>query len=198
MEENNSVWSITLSEGADSIQGIISELFSGSGDAAVNSLKEYFGKVFGILAQALTKEIEGVVLKLMIDWFSVAPGDPIMKLAISPVIYQTISSALNAIATPILSSILSFSTGGEIDGPTLAIVGDASKLGSDNKEWIFRNDQLKQVINMATNNSNNELIQEIKLLREILTSQEIQTKLSGQDIYLSLKRTEYNLKSRKI
>ncbi len=45
------------------------------------------------------------------------------------------------VSKQIFNDLLSFSTGGRIDKPTLALVGNASRLGDENKEWIFRDEQ---------------------------------------------------------
>lgn len=50
-----------------------------------------------------------------------------------PVIRTVVNAAVKAITDPVISAILSFSTGGRIDQPTMAIIGDASRLGGRNR-----------------------------------------------------------------
>jgi len=134
----------------------------------------------------------------VLEWLSMSAGDPLVKLAIAPVMYGIIDAGVNALATPILDAISSFASGGSVDSPTLALVGDASKLGSDNKEWIFRNDQLKQTMGMVANASSAVLEKRLAKLEQTLANQTIETRLSGNDILISLKRSQSSMDRRKI
>lgn len=76
-----------------------------------------------------------------------------------PVVQALASGAIHGIADPIINSIASFSTGGRIDEPTLAVVCDATRLGGINREWVFRDEQLQQVVNSALNYQYNSMVQ---------------------------------------
>ncbi len=71
-----------------------------------------------------------------------------------PVITIAINADANAITDPIISTILSFSAGGRIDQPTTVIIGDGSRLGGRNREWISNDSQLIATVQMAGANSN--------------------------------------------
>jgi hypothetical protein len=83
-----------------------------------------------------------------------------------------------------------------ITEPTLAVVGDASIRGGTNTEWIFRNDQLKQVIQMANGGGNIALAKEMREIKQLLASQEINAKIKGNDILLTQSRTQHKTSRR--
>jgi hypothetical protein len=79
-----------------------------------------------------------------------------------------------------------------VDDPTIALIGDASRLGSQNREWITSDDQLKQIVAMGANGANVELVREMRELKSLLSGQTLETTLAGEDILISMKRTQYN------
>ena len=113
-----------------------------------------------------------------------------------PVITTAINAVVKAITDPIISTILSFSTGGRIDQPTMAIIGDGSRLGGRNREWIFNDSQLIATVQMAGANSNSMLLAKLDRVEKLLASQELKTTLRGNDIDIALRRTAINLSHR--
>ena len=109
-----------------------------------------------------------------------------------PVITGVVYTAVKAITDPIISAILSFSTGGRVDQPTMAVIGDASRLGGRNREWIFNDSQLQATVQMASVGSNAMLIAKLDRVEKLIASQELKTTLRGSDIDIALRRTEYN------
>jgi hypothetical protein len=65
--------------------------------------------------------------------YEISPCSRVAVAVITGVVYK----AVKAITDPIISAILSFSTGGRVDQPTMAIIGDDSRLGGRNREWFF-------------------------------------------------------------
>jgi prefoldin subunit 5 len=67
----------------------------------------------------------------------------------------------------VLSGLLSFSTGGRVDSPTMAIIGDASKsrAGADT-EWVFRDDQINALLYRVANEFNKSLFSLVGNLRD--------------------------------
>ena len=136
---------------------------------------------------------------MLIGWL----GDPKtqvlpiwVKLGLLPVMQAVISGALNAIAQPVFSEMQSWPTGGRIDQPTMGIVGDASRLGSQNREWIFSDPQLIATVQMASANQNQSLVKELRQVKSLLASQSLETELKGDTIAIALRRNNYKTSAR--
>jgi hypothetical protein len=199
-EENASLLNEAITIASEGVSEGITQLFAGDPKAAEDAIKKTFSSIFGVMVQALTKEIDAVVLKTVLDWLGYDPKSPslpfLVKVALIPVMTGIISGAVNAIASPILNGLLSFSSGGRIDSPTMALIGDASRLGGSNREWVTRDKQLQQIVGMGANMANAELLNEMRALRQMLGSQKLETVLKGTDIYISQKRTGYDINQR--
>lgn len=196
IQEKGNLAYVAASELGDSLSVALTEMFAGDSDAAAQSLKDYFITMSGIMIKGLTNDISKVVLKKVLEIIG-ASGDGWVSVFAAPIIYATVSGAVNAIAQPLLQP-LSFATGGRIDQPTLAVVGDASKLGSQNREWIFSDPQLIATIQMASAGANAILLERLSNIEKLLSSQQLTTKLKGQDIYVSLQRTTSDINRRSI
>ena len=79
----------------------------------------------------------------------------------------------------------------------MAIIGDASRLGGRNREWIFNDSQLKATDKKAGVGSNTMLIAKLDRVEKLLASQELKTTLRGSDIDIALRRPNYQNSSRK-
>lgn len=130
------------------LQSSLAEVFAnllGDDTAMKDSAKKMFAGVGGILKKAASATATKLIL------------DELMKSSLGvgalfavPFITSIINAAISKIIDPIITSITSFSTGGRVDNPTLAVVGDASQSrAGSNTEWIFRDDQLALVIDMT-------------------------------------------------
>jgi len=174
----------------------LSNLFAGDPEAAADSWRKFFSQLAGMLqAKASAFVLDLVLSPGTMQYLSALPF-PANVVAV-PVITATINAAVKAITDPIISTILSFSTGGRIDQPTMAIVGDASRLGGRNREWIFNDSQLIATVQMAGANSNSMLIAKLDRVEKLLASQELKTTLRGSDIDIALKRTNIHNLARK-
>jgi len=88
---------------------------------------------------------------------------------------------------PVLSSLTSFASGGRIESPMLALVGDASRLGgSSDREWIFRDDQLWQVVATATASQTRAMMEKLDQVIDAVVSERIVGVLRGSDIQLAV------------
>lgn len=107
-------------------------------------------------------------------------------------IEKLVSAGLHELINPILSNILSFSTGGIAVNPTLAIVGDraATSGGTDNTEFILGSDQMKAIIGSAVGSLSKDLLGEIRQLRSDINTRKFMGVLKGRDIYLANAREE--------
>ncbi|MBS4000727.1 MAG: phage tail tape measure protein [Desulfobulbaceae bacterium] len=196
ISNNADIWSVSMFEAGDALSSMTTALIAGNADAAVESLRDYFSKVFGMAAQALSTKISETVLSLVLDWLKLAPGDPLTKMLFSPAIYAGVNAGVNKIAQPILKGLLSFSTGGRVDSPTTFVAGDASKLGGRNREWITTDPQLISIMQSAIRGSNQLLEQRLRSIENLLASQQLTATLAGPDLKLSLKRTDAKQASR--
>jgi len=141
--EKSNIIQQTLGGMQDNIAEMTGNLFSGNVDGMKQSASKLFSNIAGVIKRMLATAVAEQVLSTL------SVSGPYAWLA-TPIIYGAIYAALSALVDPILNSITSFSTGGRIDEPTLALIGDASssRAGS-NTEWIFRDDQLKLFIKLA-------------------------------------------------
>ena len=80
----------------------------------------------------------------------------------------------------------------------MAIIGDGSRLGGRNQEWIFNDSQLIATVQMAGANSNSMLIAKLDRVEKLLASQELKTTLRGNDIDIALKRIAYQKSKREV
>ncbi|MBE2189190.1 MAG: phage tail tape measure protein [Candidatus Kapabacteria bacterium] len=174
----------------------LSNLFAGDPEAAADSWRKFFSQLAGMLQAKASAFILDLVLSPGTMQYISALPFPANVVAI-PVITTAINAAVKAITDPIISTILSFSTGGRIDQPTMAIIGDGSRLGGRNREWIFNDSQLIATVQMAGANSNSMLIAKLDRVEKLLASQELKTTLRGNDIDIALRRTNIHNLSRK-
>ena len=135
----------------------LSNLFAGDPEAAANSWRKFFGQLAGMLQAKASAFILDLILSPGTMEYLGALPFPANVIAV-PIITGVIYTAVKAITDPIISAILSFSTGGRVDQPTMALIGDASRLGSRNREWIFNDSQLQATVQMASVGSNAMLI----------------------------------------
>lgn len=149
VEEQGSILVAASGEIQDSVTGIFSSLFNEDPEKA----KESFRNLFQVLAGGLQRIASAKVTQILFD--SILPGlgfsDALLKtVGLKPLI----EGLMNALLAPVLQGLLSFPTGGAVsfDKPTLVQVGDGARLGGINREYIFRDDQLRQVIRESSGN----------------------------------------------
>lgn len=185
-EKGDAIGAIT-SVMQESVTESLTNLFAGDPEAAADSWRKFFSQLAGMLqAKASAFVLDMVLSPGTMKYLSALPF-PANVVAV-PVITATINAAVKAITDPIIKSILSFSSGGRVDNPTLAVVGDASRLGGRNREWIFNDSQLVATVQMAGASSNAMLLAKLDRLEKLLASQELKTTLRGSDIDIALKR----------
>lgn len=186
--EKGDTLGVLVTELQTTITDSLTNLFAADPEVAAENWRKFFSQLAGMLqAKASAFILDMVLSPGTMEYLSTMPF-PTNVLAV-PVITATINAAIKAITDPIISSILSFSTGGRIDQPTMAIIGDASRLGGRNREWIFNDSQLIATVQMAGANSNSMLIAKLDRVEKLLASQELKTTLRGSDIDISLRRT---------
>ncbi|GAB1371214.1 phage tail tape measure protein [Candidatus Kapaibacterium sp.] len=190
MAEQLSELEATLREKGDLLTAYSEELQSNLGDIFANllggddeALKTSAKKMFATIGGILKKSAAAAATKLILDQlFTQQPGG-FLAVAMTPIIAAVVNAAISKIVDPIISQITSFSTGGRVDEPTLAVVGDASqsRTGS-NTEWIFRDDQLSMVIGIAISKYINDIEKKLKPLISELEYQKHIPQLSTSSV----------------
>jgi TP901 family phage tail tape measure protein len=136
-EEKGDLLLVTAEAMQENMSEIFSSMFDG-GEAMKDSARKMFAEVAGILKTAAS----ATVTKLVLDQLMLTGGG-LGALVAAAVIRGLVSGAINKILEPILAQLTSFSTGGRVDSPTIAVVGDASRSRpGSNTEWILRDDHM--------------------------------------------------------
>lgn len=141
LEEKGDILVVLSGELQGTITDTLSNLFAGDEEEA----KKPFKKLMAVLAGVLERTASGVVTKLVLDQLALTPGGLLALLA-TPVISAAVNVGVGKIIRPVLDSLTSFASGGRVDSPTLAVVGDAARLGNDNREWILRDEHIGFIV----------------------------------------------------
>jgi TP901 family phage tail tape measure protein len=157
-------------------------LFSGDSDAMKDGMRQTLGTIAGFLQNLASAAVIELVLSSPSIKALAAAAGPLAPLVLAG-IAATIRGGINALLSPILSSILSFGTGGRVDDPTLAVVGDAAKYTGSNTEWILRDRDIQDIVYMATTPMTEAIVTELKQLSaEVRILQAEKTLVRGRDI----------------
>lgn len=140
-----------------------SGLFTGNDEQAKEGFRSYFGGLAAGLKQLAAAKISETLLNM------IGPGG-LVGLVAGFALRPLVTGLVNAALAPIIEGLLSFSTGGRIDGPTLLVAGDASRLGGRDREWIFRDDQLRLLVASAIASQQSGLVEEVRRLTAIVAS----------------------------
>jgi hypothetical protein len=117
-------------------------MFAGGFDSMKDSAKKTMQLVGGILIKKATATLMETVLG-SIGLTAGATG--ILGWLAYPALNAIGTALMNAILTPLLSSLTSFAGGGQINSPTGIIVGD----NPNSPEWIFRNFDILALLDLA-------------------------------------------------
>jgi TP901 family phage tail tape measure protein len=153
----------TLLEKGSELNNAVAEL-QNAGSSAIVSLiqgneeqaEDAFRSLLANMVGRLQKLVEGQVLRLVLgsgvgNYLSALPFPA--NIAALATTQKIISATVKSATQPLFNKLLSFSSGGRVDEPTLAMIGDGSQLGNPNPEWILRDDQMIKVINEAVKQS---------------------------------------------
>lgn len=163
----------------------------------ITSIKDGLRLILKTFSEFLIREAEAALETYLFSssfWSDIALKSGGI-IAFVPALLAIAKSSLKAIISPLITSItsklLSFSTGGRIDSPTLALIGDGNRLGGDNKEWVFRDDQLRSLVEEVVDTQNNKISNSFKALQNSISNINLTSTIKGSDIILSVKRTEF-------
>jgi TP901 family phage tail tape measure protein len=180
-----------------SVTDTISNIFAGDPQAVADNLRATLGTIAGALKAKLSAFVLDLVLSPGTSAYLAALPFP-LNIAAIPLVTLAVNSAIGAVANPIFDQLLSFPTGGKFTEPTLALVGDGARLGGGNTEWLFRDDQLKEVMHSVVMQSSSEAIIEQRRTREAIENLQFLFKVSGEDLLTATNRTNarYSQRSR--
>ena len=168
----------------------LSAVFSGSTAQAKDIWRAFLAEIAGYLQKKVTAMVLDLIMSPGTMKFIGSLPFPANVLAL-PAITATITAAVKAITDPLLKSLLSFATGGRVDEPTIAVVGDAARLGGNNREWIFRDDQLIAVVQMATVGQTRILAEKLDRIEKAIQTQQLTATLRGEDLSIAVRRAEF-------
>lgn len=169
---------------------------------SITSLKDGLKLILKTLAEFLSQLATAAVNAFVFSQAnitkiaSLSGGNPAVAAALIGASKLAMEAIIKTILSSVTSKLLSFSTGGRIDNATLAVVGDASKLGGSNKEWIFRDDQLRMLVNDITTLQNEKLNNSFIALQKTISNLNLTTTIKGQDLLLTMKRTQLSNNTR--
>ena len=173
----------------------ITGLFQGDEDAMKNSMRSTLATLAGFLERiAAAAVLEIVLTSAPIKALASAAG-PLAPLVLGG-ISALINSGVNALLQPILSKVLSFSTGGVFTSPTLAMVGDASRLGGPNIEYLLRNDQMNALMREVLDRHDNKVVGAIAVLSEEIRSMSTRLVIRGSDLHAAVTRRDDAISAR--
>jgi hypothetical protein len=192
LNEKGSEMNIAIKDVTDTAAGIIPALMSGADQQAEDQFRQFLARRVAFIQ----KEIEAFVLQLILSesvakYLSSLPFP--LNLAALPIATVAITSAVKAITTPILSSILSFAEGGDITGlynrPTLIQVGDATQSGNtNNREWVASDRNIREIVEMTVAIQTRNMMVGFDRLEKAIYSMNLSTKIRGEDIEVILNR----------
>lgn len=165
----------------------MSTWFAGDSDGTRKNLRETLGTLAGYLKKLLTAAITDVVLQ----------SAPIKALAAlsgfaAPLVIAgatgAVSLGLSALFNPLISSLLSFGSGGIVTRPTLAVVGDRNPARSDDQtEMILGSDQLHRILMLSHAMASAPTVAALGRIEELLLSQRVVGVFTGRDLQLLMK-----------
>jgi TP901 family phage tail tape measure protein len=175
------------------LQAGVTDIFSNIFNADEDTLKAPWRKILAVTAGGLKQYLSLLVTELVFGEVSKYSSTGLIALLLIPALTGIINAALSAILDPVLASIASFSSGGEVNHPTLSIVGDAD--GSDSTEWIFNSKNLWHFVDEAIARRDAEIK---KMFADLLPkiNDTIKNNLTNNDFWknfqLELTQLEFN------
>lgn len=192
LEEKGNNLNIALKDVTDSAVNILPALLAGADEQAEDQFRQLLSRRVAFIQ----KEIEAFILQLLlsesiVDYLKGLPFP--LNLAALPLLQQTISTAVKSFTTPVLSGLLSFAEGGDItgvyNGPTAIQVGDAVKSGNpSNREWVANDRNIREIIELTLALQTRNMMVGFEMVESAINNLTLTTRLTGEDIEVSLKR----------
>ena len=151
------------------------------------AMKAPLRNMLGILGGFLTKLASTKVVEVLLGSIIGAGGLPGMlaTFLLKPIIEQGIGAIIN----PVISSITSFSTGGIVTQPTLAVVGDRRSSAGDQTEFILGSDQLSYILKETLTPFTREIKEGFHELGQKIDNISGRFHIAGNDLTTAVDRT---------
>lgn len=169
------------------LSGGLADAFAGLFASNEEQMKDSFRGMFSVLAGALKKLATSFVLDIILQSPFVKgliALNPFLGAGITATATGVLTGLVNAVLNPVIGSLLSFASGGRVDQPTLALVGDASRLGGRDREWWMRDEQLWGIISSATAAQTAVLREGMDGIVAAIRDERIIGQLAGSVLYL--------------
>jgi len=179
LEEKGTLLGVSSKQVQSTVTESLSNLFAGNPEDAKKSFKKLFQVTAGALERMASAWVTQLVLGPGVMSYINAipfPGNVVALTAIK----VTLDSLVKKIMGNTVSKLLSFSSGGEVPSPTVFIAGDAAKTADTNREWVFNNENLKDVVNMAIKSNTIEIIRAMKDIQPL--NQQVVFIISGENL----------------
>ena len=137
-------------------------------------MRETFATLAGYLKRLLSAWVVEIVLE--------SPTFKALAAAAGP-LAPVVTAGATALLNPIINTLLSFPTGARFDEPTLAVIGDGNRLGGENREWLFRDEQLHQVLDWVLGRYEQRMAEGFARLENAIASTQIKGVVRGSVIY---------------
>lgn len=160
-------------------------------EAAKNAMKKNLAMLAAYLKKMAITYVVNIVLESSALKAIAAAAGPLAPIVTGTQI-GLITGAMNALLNPLLNKVLSFSTGGYVDKPTLFVAGDASLQGGSNRELILRDEQFNKALDEAA--KRNAIASATLIAGAISQSMPngLVANIKGTDLQLILTRVENN------
>lgn len=171
----------------DQFRGVSNEFVSGLFEFDEDAVKAPLRKMFSILAGFITRLASAKVVEVLLGSLVGAAGLPGMlaKFLLKPLI----ETGINAVISPVLAEIVSFSTGTIVDKPTLAVVGDRAGQGvGDMTEYILGSDQLSLLLSEVLNPMVSTMREGFTELVNVVNELQFKLQISGNDLVTATDR----------
>lgn len=169
------------------LSGGLADAFAGLFANNEEQMKDSFRGMFSVLAGALKKLATSFVLDIILQSpfiKGLIALNPFLGAGITATATGVLTGLVNAVLNPVIGSLLSFASGGRVDQPTLALVGDASRLGGRDREWWLRDEQLWGIVSSATAVHTAAIREGLDRIEAAILGERIVGRLAGSVMYL--------------
>lgn len=165
----------------------------GNSEAVADSFRKLFATIAGALQAQLTGFVMSLVLSPSVSSYLAALPFPANVIAL-PTVTALINTTVRKLTNPLLESLLSFPTGGRVDTPTMFVAGDGARLGESNREWIFRDSQLKLVMAQTAGMANAGLLESLNRIEKAILSLDLT--FTGRDMKVAVDKATFDYETR--
>lgn len=186
----------TLTAITGELQGNLTELVSNLFTADEEKIKSPFRKVLQIMMGAIRSLASAKATELVLGEIAGWAGIPglIKAIATKPII----DGIFNAMLTPLFNQLLAFPTGVRVHEPTLAIIGDAARLGGTNTETLMRDDQILAMMEMTAHRSSGPVVTKLNDVIDAIESMNGRIYILERDVYDAGKKQERRRSNRRV